>query len=414
MGLGWNGFEYRVGEYQPTISTTDLCIKALNTAYADIKLDGVIELTTTGTITTTNTTTTSGGKIVNAAANIGGSKAKDLVDGIANEYLDTSFLGINFKNLITSVAVGDYVSAFKSGLGAIFKGLYKTEPSVSEIKLQTNGTLKIDGKANIDLTSKASSLTFNLENVLSNDSKTLAVSSINSITPNYLATTDPTTRIAAKTELGVWNLKKKPTVYYDRYSKFENGFEFTEDEILAGMLDFNGKTNYPNTNATLADNEVVFNPAIKDYVKSYSVNVSLIDVTGGNRILNNKGKHIINYNTLNKIKIDETRGITVYGVNASELPISGSIYDYTPDFINENTQYYLDWGENVGGNRAAVVTLTMDVDYNGKQMSFTESRVYDVVYKPRWLAQPVNNPPYSVVLNKTGNNLIGFDLPTMR
>lgn len=180
------------------------------------------------------------------------------------------------------------------------------------------------------------------------------------------------------------------------------------------MLDFIGMADYPNTNATLADNEVVFNPAIKDYVKSYSVNVSLIDVTGGNRVLNNKGKHIIEYNTFNQIKNDESRGITVYGVNPSDFFISGSIYNYPSNYINENTQYYLDWGENVGGNRAAVVTLTMDVDYNGKQMSFTESRVYDVEYKPRWLGQPVNNPPYSVVLNKTGNNLIGFDLPTMR
>ena len=78
-------------------------------------------------------------------------------------------------------------------------------------------------------------------------------------------------------------------------------------------------------------------------------------------------------------------------------------------------QFYVDWGENVGGNRAAVVTLTMNVDYNGKQMSFTESRVYDVIYEPYspdWMVQTADNPPYAVVINKKGYNLMGLKLPT--
>ena len=203
----------------------------------------------------------------------------------------------------------------------------------------------------------------------------------------------------------------------DRYTKFENEHKFTVKEIQLGLLDFTGSADYPETRIYIYNphNEVVFNPAIKDYVKSYSVNVALIDVEGGNRVLNNIGKHIIGFNRDNEFKTDSIRNIRVYGVDSFKTGISGSIYDYPDGLFNEDTEFYVDWGENVGGNRAAVVTLTMNVDYNGKQMSFTESRVYDVIYEPYspdWMVQTADNPPYAVVINKKGYNLMGLKLPT--
>lgn len=385
---GWNGFEFRIGEYHPTISTKKLRIRAFNTAYTNIKIDGVAELTTDGTITTTNSTTTSGGKIVGAVAKVGGSEAKSLVDSFATKHLDKSFLGINFKDIITSVAKNDYISAFKSGLGCIFKGLFKKEPTVQEVKLQTNGTLTLQGSADTPLTSSVKSLEFDIDSILSN---------------------------GAISALGVWNLKKKPTVYYDRYTKFENNDKFTEYQINVGILDFSGPVAYPETHVDKYHLQVVFNPSIKDYVKNYSVDVGLIDVVGGNRNLNNKGKHIIEFNRDNDIKIDPDRNIQVYGVDSLKYWILGSMYDYPHDLINEDTQFYVDWGENVGGNRAAVVTVTMNIDYGGKQMSFTESRVYDVDYKPyspSWMVHEADNPPYSVVINKKEYNLMNMNLPT--
>lgn len=278
-----------------------------------------------------------------------------------------------------------------SGLGCIFKGLFKQEPTVSEVKLQSNGTLTLQGKADVPLTSTAKPLTFDFDSIFSKSSDIK--------------------------ELGVWNLKKKPTIYYDRYTKFENEHKFTVKEIQLGLLDFTGSADYPETRIYIYNphNEVVFNPAIKDYVKSYSVNVALIDVEGGNRVLNNIGKHIIGFNRDNEFKTDSIRNIRVYGVDSFKTGISGSIYDYPDGLFNEDTEFYVDWGENVGGNRAAVVTLTMNVDYNGKQMSFTESRVYDVIYEPYspdWMVQTADNPPYAVVINKKGYNLMGLKLPT--
>lgn len=426
---GWNGFEFRVGEYHPNISTAKLSIKAYNTLYTDYKIDGVTESATNGTITTTNTVPTSGGKTVGAIANVSGQAAKDVVDSYASKHLNKTFLGFNLANIVTSVATGNYVSAFKSGLGFIFKGLFRKEPTVSEVKLQTNGTVTLQGSAETPLTSEVSPLEFDLKKILSNRKNIYADSTIFDrpgrfdtisfpIIPHYFATTYPAIRYNPKTELGVWNLKEKPVVYYDRYTKFENGFEFTEDEMKGGIFDFNGTTYYPTTHVNTSEIKVVFNPDIKDYVTSYSINVGLIDVEGGNRNLNNSGKHVIYPDTQNNIKTDRDRHISVYGVDSLYLSLSGSIYDYPLDLFNKDTQFYLDWGENVGGNRAAVVTLTMDIDYNGKKMSFTESRVYDVVYKPYspwWLEQQVNNPPYSMIINdRNSYNVIGMDLPTGR
>lgn len=429
LANGWNGFEFRIGEYHESVSSGKLSIDALNTAYMNIKIDGVTESTTNGTITTTNTVPTSGGKAVGAIANVGGQAAKDVVDSYASKHLNKKFLGFDIANIVTSVAIGNYVSAFKSGLGFIFKGLFRKEPTVSEVKLQTNGTVTLSGNGDISVTSKVRTLSFDLEKILSNDRKIL-VDSLNihrpgrpdtiffPIIPHYFATTTPNTRMSLKTELGVWNLKEKPVVYYDRYTKFENGFEFSADEMKGGIFDFNGMTYYPTTHVNPSEVKIVFNPAIKDYVTSYSVNVGLIDVEGGNRKLNNSGKHVIYPDTQNNIKTDRDRHISVYGVDSLYLSLSGSIYDYPLDLFNKDTQFYLDWGENVGGNRAAVVTLTMDIDYKGKKMSFTESRVYDVVYKPYspwWLGQQVNNPPYSIIINdRNSYNLLGFELPTGR
>ena len=170
------------------------------------------------------------------------------------------------------------------------------------------------------------------------------------------------------------------------------------------MLDF------PQTR--VGDIEVVFNPDIAPYVKSYSVSTGVIDVVGGNRSTTNKGKAIIEYNRANKLT--ESNGITVYGVNNWDRDFYTFI-DGIPSNIglSNDTQLYVDWGENVGGNRAAVVTLTMNVDYNGRQFSLTESRVYDVTYAPTTNNLPVsyfNNPPSSYILNQAGNTIYSSNL----
>ena len=55
----------------------------------------------------------------------------------------------------------------------------------------------------------------------------------------------------------------------------------------------------------------------------------------------------------------------------------------------------------------------MNVDYNGRQFSLTESRVYDVTYAPTTNNLPVsyfNNPPSSYILNQAGNTIYSSNL----
>ena len=405
---GWNGFEFRVGEYNPENSEGTFSIDAYNTTYTNFNFNGEETSTTTGTITTINTNSQSvvNNALAKAAINQTGEQAKKAIDKFAESNLNKNFLGINFKDILAKVSAGDYANAITSGVGFVFKSLFKKDPkySVSEVKLQTQGTITLQGNSETPTVATIDGLSFTMKDILT---PTIDPSKPIIIVPRpYTALSE--LRII-KTELGVWNLKKKPTLYYERYTKFRDEVGAFED-YGGGALDFHGMLDLPQTR--VGDIEVVFNPDIAPYVKSYSVSTGVIDVVGGNRSINNKGKAIIEYNRANKLT--ESNGITVYGVNNWDRDFYTFI-DGIPSNIglSNDTQLYVDWGENVGGNRAAVVTLTMNVDYNGRQFSLTESRVYDVTYAPTTNNLPVsyfNNPPSSYILNQAGNTIYSSNL----
>ncbi|MDE6453759.1 MAG: hypothetical protein K2L27_06100 [Muribaculaceae bacterium] len=405
LTIGWNGFQFRVGEYHPEISLGEITIRAYNTLYTNFNFDGEEVSNTSGTITTINTNDKSifDNAVAKATINFAADGAKKVVDKLATKYLNKKILGFNPSEIISGIASESYASAFTAGLGFIFKGFTKTETtySVSEVNLKTHGTLTLQGIGDSKIVSKAATLKFNLNDVLSGHSHAMntKMSGIVSLAE----------KAEESVELGVWNLRKKPTLYYERYTPYDNQVYIPEYESI---LEFNGLCAYPST--TVADIDVVFNPAIKQYIKSYRVTAGMVDVTGGNRALSNKGKTMIDYDIRNHLsKKDE---IDVYGISYFEQSVWGMISRLPAGAVlNEDTRYYIDWGQNVGGNRAAVVTLTMDVDYNGKQFSFTESRVYDVVYVPSPYGKKlveVNNPPSTFLLNQgtQGVDYYGFEL----
>lgn len=407
LSFGWNGFEFRVGAYNPKNSEGDFDIRAYNTTYTNFSFTGEETSTTTGTITTINTNEKSiaDNALAKAVINCTSEQAKNTVDTLASKFLDKSILGINFKDILSNLKVDDYAKAITNGLGYIFKSIikFKKQPtySVSDVKLQTKGTITLKGTSSTQTAACIEQLTFSLKNILEADRTTPKENS--DIYDKLSAATN------SKIELGVWNLKKKPTLYYERYTKFANELGIPEDHN-GGAIDFHGMLDYPQTR--VGDIEVIFNPAIAKYIKSYSVTTGVIDVVGGNRSINNKGKLVIAYNRDNKLT--STDSITSYGVDYLNrdlfLMVDGLLDKVS---INNDTQLYIDWGDNVGGNRAAVVTLTMDVNYNGNEFSYTESRVYDVVYAPTTNGLPVsyfNNPPSSYILNQAGNTIYSSNL----
>lgn len=406
LSFGWNGFEFRVGTYNPKNSDGDFDIKAYNTTYTNFSFTGEETSTTTGTITTINTNEKSiaDNALAKAVINYTGEQAKNTVENLASKFLNKNILGINFKDILSNLTTGDYAKAITNGLGSIFKSIikFKKEPqySVSQVKLQTKGTIALKGTSATQTAACIEQLTFSLKRILEADRTTRNEDS--DIYDRLSAATN------SKIELGVWNLRKKPTLYYERYTKFANELGIPEDH--SGAIDFHGLLDYPQTR--VGDIEVVFNPAIAKYVKSYSVTTNVVDVVGGNRYINNKGKLVIAYNRDNKLT--STDSITSYGVDYLNrdlfLMVDGLLDKVS---INNDTQLYIDWGDNVGGNRAAVVTLTMNVDYNGNEFSFTESRVYDVVYVPTTNGLSVsyfNNPPSSYILNQAGNTIYNSNL----
>ncbi len=394
---GWNGFQFRIGEYNPAISSGELAISAHNAIYTNLNFNGEETSVTTGTIATINTDDKSiyNNAISKAVLNQVGDKAKSAVDKFASKNLDKNFLGLNIKDIVSKFTAGNYAGAIASGLGCVFKGLTKKEPSysISEVSLKTQGTLTLSGVGQTSGESVARPLKFNLCDIL--NGRKLSAPPIKTLATNH----------ASNIELGVWNLRNKPTIYYERYTKFKNQVPIPSYE--EPLLNFHGMCDYPNT--TIGDINIVFNPAIKDYIKSYSASAKIIDVVGGNRKLSHTGKNKIAYNTLNNLT--SNNGVTIYGVDHLERSLNGMVEnrpESTP--LTDNTTYYIDWGTNVAGYRAAVVTLTMNIDYNGKEYSFTESRVYDVDYAPSTYpnSSVVNNPPYSYLLNSSDNHFYGF------
>lgn len=401
---GWNGFQFRVGEYRPQVAPHSLSIRGYNTLFSSYNFLGEETSTTTGKITTINSSSESilNNALVGGVLNQCGETAKETVDKIATKVLPgKKILGLDLKKVVTDIGTGNYVGAIKAGLGLVFGKLLskdKTTYSVSDVELKTFGTIKLEGNSETGIESKLAPLSFNLNNILNNSNNAARFDDNNMVLLSQQSGTS--------LELGVWNLRNKPIIYYDRYIKYEPQLE---PDVEAPVVDLHGIFNYPNT--TAGPIEVVFNPMIQPYIKNYSTTVGVIDVVGGNRELDNKNKAIIRYDQSNIL--NTINDITIYGIEEQrdESSVYGMVELPAGVTLNSDTEYYLDWGTAVGGYAAAVVTLTMDIEYMGQQFSLTESRVYDVDYKPnpRGMSFSVaHNPPHTYVVNHS--NYYGFCL----
>ncbi|MBD5220187.1 MAG: hypothetical protein HDS72_08165 [Bacteroidales bacterium] len=392
---GWNGFQFHLSEYRSQVASGSIKIGAYNTVYSDYKFNGITESTTTGTITTINgsVNTLTSNKDTKAALTGIGEGAEYLAKKIGPTLPKKSFLGINLSEVVSTISSGNVVSAVTKGLGFIFKSFIKPKTTVSEVSLRTEGTVKMEGEGKTYYVSGVEPITINLNEILTagstrsseNNFATLAVERSNNV------------------ELGIWNLKYTPTLYYSRYSKVEN---------LAGIpgqapttFDVNGFVEQPD--CYIGDVEIEFNPDIKPYITSWNIQTAILDVNGGNRSVSSSGKRFA-INTDNKIATQDN--VTIYGISSGQIQsLAGFIPDTGGASVDESTQLYYDWGTNVTGNRAVSVIVTWTVKYGSKTQSFTESRVYDVTYKisptspSMWV---VNNPPSSYLLDES--NFISY------
>ena len=389
---GWNGFEFKASEYQQKIATSALTIGAYNTVFTDYNFEGTTNSTTTGTITTINgyTNILEQNKDTQAALSAVGGEAEKLAKDLAKKIPDTNFVGLTLRKALNSVSSGNIAGAIADGLGFIFKSLIKPETTVSKVSLTTNGTIKMGGQGQTKKVSGVSPLTFDLNSLITYNPSLSLNSNIVSLAYEQRKSIN----------LGVWNLRSKPTIKYCRYSKVVNYEQLTDQDIR--FFDVNGIIYLPETYISNVDIE--FNPDIKPYITSYSVKTAMIDVVGGNRALSTNKNANFEVKTSNLIHKDASESI--YGISENQTQnFRGFVFE-VPDGINidQNTELYYDWGNNATGNRAVAVIVTWTVKNGTNTQTFTESRVYDVDYTSTITPLNeglVNNPPYTYLLQNS-------------
>lgn len=70
---------------------------------------------------------------------------------------------------------------------------------------------------------------------------------------------------------------------------------------------------------------------------------------------------------------------------------------------NLDTQYYFKWDLPKNSEMLVLVTVSMNINYMGKQSNITESRVFEVKACEQ-LSTVRHNPPYTIILSNNGGN----------
>ena len=402
LSKGWNGFQFQLTGYRPSMTTGRIQIGAYNTVYTNYTFNGQTESKTSGKITTRNGATNAldNGIVSNAVLTTVGNNTVNKIKELTSSLPKTKFLGLDLVDVAGNIATGNIVGAITSGLGSIFKFLVKPTQTVSDVSLTTNGTITLGGESETYVVSTVSPMVFNLDSILSANFST---------TGNTIASI--ATSRKSKVELGVWNLKNTPKYVYCPYTEINNYIGIPSQNQDISFFDINGIITQPEP--SVSGVTIEFNPEIQPYIKSYSVKTVLLDVEGGNRSTKTNRKKI-DVEKNDRGFLSKQENLSVYGIFENQTqPFRGLVFEvpYGTE-LNDNTKLYYDWGNNAIGNRALAVILTWVVEYNGKETEYTESRYYEVApqvtYYP-FNSSVVNNPPESFLIQDTNFTLMTID-----
>lgn len=361
---GWNGFEFLI-PYSVDYKNMDFIIGAYDKRITGFNFIGKETSSTVGTITTTKQKSPG---IYSAVANLGGSEAKNFIDKLAPKVK----LGEKLSKLITSIPVTSYASAIKGGLNLIFGKT--TTNSVSEVKLTTTSEIIMEGTSSSEATSGIPSLSFNLYEILNPSGGE------GNIAEHYL---------------GVWTLKDKPTVYYNRVTLIEN-CKITPDYSDPSKVIVSGVSPIPQIQKSKY--EVVFNPDLEPYIsnKKSQINFIICNKLDGEMLLprdvNDLGDVSLLYKDDSRelYEINNTCKIAVPGLWSVEKPTSPKIYMF-------------DWGDVTNGRLLAVVSVSFTYTFQGKSVEANQTRTYNVEYgidpTQNTVEELHNSPRRTFVLN---------------
>lgn len=144
---GWNAFEADFLMYDSDIPNKNIAMSICpyDVDEANIELSGDIGLESNGTmITVTNVSSLSTPKFMSKGVSLLGDKAKDKIKSL--------FANSNWSTKLVSVVSDGVAGLMEAGANFIVKKLFgrsstKTYISTSDIKISTNGTLKVLGEA---------------------------------------------------------------------------------------------------------------------------------------------------------------------------------------------------------------------------------------------------------------------------
>lgn len=374
---GWNGFEFQVSRYGKDLTNMDFIIGAYDRQITNYNLLGKSELTTVGTITTTSKGSSN---ISNALANITGPEAEKFIEKLGGKVFgDKVILGKKITNLINSIPTSGYVSAIKGGLDMIFGKT--TTSTTSDVKLTTTGTVEISGTSSTEVTAGIPPLSFNLHGILNpmaHQSNSILVTASTPGSGHYL---------------GVWTIKEKPVVYYNRVTRFTNVSYIGMD--MTGRRVIRGNTNFPTIQYYKLEPEI--NPDLIPYItkSSFSVKYMLCNRLQGKEYKPDSQDFHFAYSTNILYSDDEQRFFEIDN-NAQRAFEVNVIYDAS---VKQN--YFYDWGNVKDGKVLAIVSLDMTCLYEGKQTEISQSRVYEVAYgiDTKILPEHIHHPPYNTIVN---------------
>ena len=374
---GWNGFEYQVSRYSTSDQlTSSFSINAITDFYTKFDFIGTGSYATSGTITSVSTPQSrSEDSDKTSIATANNDKAANLVSSLQ----DLSNIGNDIKSIIKSVettrATADLILA---GVNTAFQRSSVTYGTTSDVRVQTLGAMTLSGTGVSQFTTNVSPITFSLRYVPSSN---LVSTALNSDEPF---------------RLGVWTLKKNPKVYINTIAPME--IERIDDGDPT-CLEFYGTTTYPEV-VRYDTPEVVFNPMIIPYISSYKVAVKCLDYRAEN-VYNTSYYNGLFLRTFPSSQmLIENMPFGLYKPITTKQSIH-RITNINSKNIDSNTKYYFNWKTVPQDRTITHVTVTLNINYMGKQFTVTETRAYkpDIEVDPGSKINIYHNPPYYYVIN---------------
>lgn len=380
---GWNGFEYQIPRYSSQSLDCEIAIGADDITVINFEFLGSNDQITTGTI---KSVASSGKSAKEGVTTQSGSEAVEYINKIASSKTglkDVAFIGERIGDVLKTGVSSDPYTCISEGAKYMFgRSTATTSNGNSEIYLETNGKITLSGTGTTSAPSVVDPITFNLQDILKRNttsSQNVSSSIVNANT-DYEA-------------LGVWNIKTLPRVSYH-----PAGSVFPTRITKYGNVEVKGEFTPPYFYNDVP--EIIFNPAIKPYIKSYKTDIAIF-----NCLKANKKEYLP--------QVDDVYGYTMLTPEYQDM--EKEIYSFPnyfemqyqtvfpPEMLNEEDTkvFYFNWGSILEGRLIAYVSVEMDINYKGKEFKVYETRAYPVSYCP--FSGPTiseyHNPPYSVVIN---------------